>query len=101
MIDWIPKQHLPTFSNLPAAHRRRIWRHLYGATFQNPRCVFTFVLLLGATWLAVLGTSPLTGFLFFVSFWLHWAVCGRIAYPKVEDALRADGLLLDQTSSLD
>lgn len=101
MIDWIPKQHLPLFKKLPAKQRRRIWRHLYGATFQNLRCVFTFLLLIGATFLAILATSLLAGILFFVSFWLHWTVCGRIAYPNVEDALRADGLLLDQTSSLD
>ena len=101
MIDWIPKQHLTTFSKLPAKHRRRIWRNLYGATFNNPRCVFTFALLIGTTLGAILATSMLTGILFFVSFWLHWAVCGRIAYPKVEEALRADGLLFDQASTLD
>lgn len=101
MIDWIPKQHLPIFTKLPAAQRRRIWRQLYGATFQNIRCVFTFLLFIGATISAILATSLLTGILFFVSFWLHWTVCGRIACPKVEDALRADGLLVDQTSSLD
>lgn len=101
MIDWIPKQHLQTFTDLPAKQRRRIWRQLYGATFQNPRCIFTFLLLIGNTLSAILATSMLTAFLFFVSFWLHWAVCGRIAYPKVEDALRSDGLLVDQTSGLD
>ena len=95
MIDWIPKQHLTTFSKLPAEQRRRIWRNLYGATFLNPRCIFSFAVLLGTTLGAILATSALTVILFFVSFWLHWAVCGRIAYPKVEEALRADGLLFD------
>ncbi|MDA1113418.1 MAG: hypothetical protein O3A95_03860 [Planctomycetota bacterium] len=101
MIDWISKQHIQTFRELPAAQRRRIWRRLYVATFQNPRCIFTFLLLIGAALAAILVTSLLTGTLFFVSFWLHWTVCGRLAYSKVEDALRSDGLLIDQTSSLD
>ena len=101
MIDWIPKQHLTTFSKLPAEKRRRIWRNLYCATFLNPRCIFTFAVLIGTIIGAILAISVFTGILFFVSFWLHWAVCGRIAYPKVEEALRADGLLFDQASPLD
>ncbi|MFK5955650.1 MAG: hypothetical protein QM477_04300 [Planctomycetota bacterium] len=74
---------------------------MYVATFQNPRSIFTFVLLIGITISGIIHVSAFAAFLFFVSFWLHWAVCGRIAYPKVEEAMRADGLLSGQTPNRD
>lgn len=101
MINWIPKQHLPVIADLPAQERRRIWWGLYRSTFQNPRAIGSLLVLAVATFGGVWTTSPLTGGLFFVSFWLHWAVCGRIAYPKVEGALRADGLLTDPSAAED
>ncbi|MGB0952569.1 MAG: hypothetical protein ACPG31_05050 [Planctomycetota bacterium] len=101
MINWIPKQHLPVIADLPAQERRRIWWGLYRATFQSPRAIGSLLVLAVATFGGIWTTSPITGLLFFVSFWLHWAVCGRIAYPKVEEALRADGLLTDLSAAED
>lgn len=101
MINWIPKQHLPVIAALPAQERRRIWWELYRATLTNPRAIGSLLVLIAATLIGIWTTSPITGVLFFVSFWLHWAVCGRIAYPKVEQALRADGLLSDLSAAED
>jgi hypothetical protein len=101
MINWIPRKHLPVVASLPAQERRRIWWGLYRSTFWNPRAVASLLVLAAATAFGIWTTSPFTGFLFFVSFWLHWAVCGRIAYPKVESTLRADGHLMDHPSTED
>ena len=93
MIGWIPTKHLSTVSQLSASQRRHLWWSLYWRTLFDLRAATTLLVLLVAVVGGIWSVSWLTLILFVVSFWLHWAVCGHIAYPRFEQALHASGLL--------